>query len=38
MASIKLVYASPVTLTITNANLAASKTAGWQSAAQETVV
>lgn len=35
MASIKLVYASPVTLTITNANLASSATAGWQSAGQD---
>lgn len=35
MASVKLVYASPVTLTITNANLATSATAGWQSAGQD---
>lgn len=35
MANVKLVYASPVTLTITNANLAASVTAGWQSAVQD---
>lgn len=35
MSSIKLVYASPVTLTITNANLTVSATAGWQSAGQD---
>jgi len=35
MANIKLVYATPVTLTITNANLASSPTAAWQSAGQD---
>lgn len=35
MASYKLFYDTPVTLTITNANLASSATAGWQSAGQD---
>ena len=35
MANVKLSYATVVSLTITNANLAASKTAGWQSASQD---
>jgi hypothetical protein len=35
MSTVKLNYASPVTLTITNASLATSATAGWQSAGQD---
>lgn len=35
MANAKLVYASPVTLTLTSANLATSATAGWQSDGQD---
>lgn len=35
MANVKLVYASPVTLTLTSANLTVSATAGWQSDGQD---
>jgi len=35
MSNVKLVYASPVTLTLTSANLASSATAGWQSDGQD---
>lgn len=35
MASAKLVYGTPVTLTLTSANLASSATAGWQSDGQD---
>jgi hypothetical protein len=38
MASLKLVYATAVNLTITNANLASSATAGWQSAGQDNTL
>ena len=35
MSNVKLAFAGAVTLTITNANLASSATAGWQSAVQD---
>jgi hypothetical protein len=35
MANVKLAYASPVSLTLTSANLANSATAGWQSDGQD---
>lgn len=35
MPNVKLAYATPVTLTITNANLTSSATAGWQSDGQD---
>jgi hypothetical protein len=35
MANVKLVYAAPVTLTLTSANLATSATGGWQSDGQD---